>query len=203
MLAGFPLLEKLVGKGFLEAMARSFILECPPATGCINTYGTGFDTFIRSFKPAQSMPYLADVATLEIALNTAYYAPDDAPMSAADLAQIAPEALAGTYLPLRRSACLVESGFPLQDILDFCLSVGADTPDRKLDISQGSAHLMIYRPALESVIVPLNRAEYAALKALQDGHTLGETFEQTIAAAPDFDIGSFLQKHIHLGSFRI
>jgi len=38
-------------------------------------YGDGFADFLAGFAPAQSLPYLADVARLEWAINAAYHAP--------------------------------------------------------------------------------------------------------------------------------
>ena len=120
MIASHPALEKLVGKEFLESMGRSFVLENPPCTGCLNDYGAGFDDFIRGFAPAEDMPYLGDVALMEILMNKAYYAADDAALT--------PEALnnppdgqdlADMPIDLRDHVHLLRSPYPLDIIYDF------------------------------------------------------------------------------------
>ncbi len=96
----FPLLDKLVGEDFLKQMVRAFVMKHPPSAGCLNHYGEEFPDFIRNYEPAQELPYLPDMAALELALNTAYNAPDDEALSADSLSALAPEALgAARFLP--------------------------------------------------------------------------------------------------------
>ena len=99
--ATFPLILKLVGKDFFDAMARSFILAHPPKSGCLSHYGDGFDVFIQNFKSAESLPYLSDIARFEMALNDAYYAKDDKALEANALSSITPEDLGEARLAFR------------------------------------------------------------------------------------------------------
>lgn len=195
MISSHPLLEKLVGHDFLEMMARHFVLENPPTQGCLSFYGATFDTFIENYELAKAMPYLPDMARLEIAMNEAYYAPDDEPLTAADLASATPESL---KLELRKSARLISSKYPLSDIRDFCL---ADDPAKTLNIDTGGVMLMIYRPALDSVIVKLDAAEYAMLDSLKRGTALDDALERTLETHKKFDFQAFLQRHIGLETF--
>ena len=64
----FPAVERIVGEEFFAAMARVFVLERPPRSPLLATYGDEFAPFIRAFEPARELPYLADVARLEAAL---------------------------------------------------------------------------------------------------------------------------------------
>ncbi len=195
MMNSHPLLEKLVGREFLEMMARHFVLENPPTQGCLSFYGAAFGTFIENYEPAKAMPYLPDMTRLEIAMNEAYYAPDDEPMTATDLASTTPESL---KLALRKSARLISSKYPLTDIRDFCTE---DDPAKTLNIDTGGVRLMIYRPALDSVIVRLNEAEYAMLGALMQETALEEALKSTLNEYKGFDFQGFLQRHIALETF--
>ena len=199
MVAHFPLLDALVGREFMELMARSFILENPPQQGCLNLYGQGFDTFIENFELAKSLPYLSDVAAYEIAVNNAYHAQDDIPLKAGDLAAIAPEDLNDLTLKLRASVILIESKWPLLAIQDFC---NQDVPQGTLSLDQGRISLMVYRPHLESKSVKLDEDDFYMLSSLHDGHCLGEALDSTLNAYPDFDFQAFLQKHIALETFK-
>lgn len=197
--ATFPVIEKLVGEDFLKGMARSFIFENPPTSGCLHSYGAGFDDFIRGYKPAAALPYLADVATLEFAINAAYYARDDAAMAAGALAQVPEEELEQARLCLRPSATLIESSYPLMEIKNFCEDENAhDAPD----LSQThETLLMVYRPALEVRIIPLDKDAFFILKQLDNGSSLGESIEKTLEKFSDFDFTVFLQKNIALETF--
>lgn len=198
MLATFPILEKLVGKEFLEGMARSFILQNPPSGGCLSLYGEGFPEFIEGFEHAKPLPYLPDVARLELAMNKAHFAADDKPLTAEAIAAIAPDELGDTRFNTRDSVHLITSPYPLNAIREFCLSgAGGDAPD----MEQGGAPLMIYRPQFETEIVMLGTDEYLMLQKLQDGKALGEALEHVINTHQEFDFQAFLQKHLTLETF--
>ncbi len=198
--ASFPIIEALVGREFLELMARSFVLEQPPEQGCLNLYGAGFDNFIADFELARTLPYLPDVARFELAMNAAYYAPDDEPFSAQDLAAIPPEELHKKALNLRQSATLLQSPYPLQAIKEFCEKTER-ADDEKIDLQSGGAKLLIYRPELDTEIITLKDNEFFMLSALQKGKTLGQALETTLNTYPDFNVQSFLQIHLSLETF--
>jgi len=195
--AMFPLVQTLVGQEFFEGSARTFILQAPPEQGNLSLYGEGFDDFLRDFKPAQALPYLPDIAAFEIALNQAYYAPDQAPLTAEQLATIPPEQLIDACPKVSDYAKLIHSPYPLIAIRDFCDN-GADGT---LDMDQGGVHLMITRPNLSIDVVMLEADEFMMLSLLQHGKSLGQAVEAVIAEFPDFDFQNFLQKHLHLETF--
>lgn len=199
MIAIFPIMEKLVGREFMELMARSFILENPPSGGCLNSYGDGFAEFIEGFELAKSLPYLADVARYELAINQSYYGADDAPLKTDALSEIAPEKLGDLPLRLRNSIKLVQSRFPLISIQEFC---NADDPDGTLSLDQGGVFLMIMRPELETQTVELSAAEFEMLSHLAQGKTLGDALEATLNTHQEFDVQEFLQKHLSLATFQ-
>lgn len=195
----FPLLENLVGEDFLKAMSREFIFENPPTSACVHMYGAGFDDFIKTYAPAKSLPYLAAVATFELALNTAYYASDDVALAPDALAQVSPESLGDVVLNLRSSVTLIASLYPLESIRSFCLDAD-NNPAPDLTESY-TCRLLIVRPDLEVNIISLPEDEFEMLRFLQDKVPLGDAVERTMAAFPTFDFTAFLQKHTILESF--
>ena len=198
MLATFPMMEKLVGREFLEMMARSFILEHPPENGCLSTYGDGFAEFIEGFELAASLPYLPDVARYELAMNKAYYAADDMALTAKSLGQVPPEDLADLKLALRDNVHLIVSAYPLNALSVFVMQEHAEG---QFDMGQGGDKLMVSRPQLETQTLILKDDEHLALTKLHNGVTLGEMVEQVLENFPEFDFQSFLQKHIALETF--
>lgn len=196
----FPVLEKLVGKDFLEQMARGFILENPPSEGCMNMYGAGFDDFIRGYGPAKDLPYLPDVAAFEIALTESYYADNDSPLTAEALADINPDTLSDLPLSLRSSARLMASEYPLNDIRKYCLDENRHE-EETLDLDAGPARLMVYRPGIEVLVVNLQPDEYKMLDMLRKGATLGGAVEATLETCEEFDFQAFLSRHLELETF--
>jgi len=197
MVDSFPILEVLVGRAFLEGAARTFILEKPPEVGCLNRYGDGFDEFLWGFEPAASLPYLPDVAQLEILMSGAYYAADGVALRGEDLAMVAPEALENLVLGVMPSVELFESNYPILAIKEFCEN-GAEG---QLDLDQGGVRVMISRPQLEVQIVPLDMDEFMALSLFKHGGALGSVIEAVMKEYPEFDFQGFLQKHLVLETF--
>ena len=197
--ATFPITEQLVGTNFFKSMARAFIFEHPPEGACLHHYGKGFDSFVKTYAPAQSVPYLADIACLELAQNNAYYACDDLPLTGNAFSKIPAEELPTVTLNLRQSASLISSKYPLLEIRDFCLDEDK-TPKPNLD-EEHHTKLLIHRQNLEVTFTPLCDDEYLLLKILDEGNSLGKSVEQTVDAYSDFDFPAFLQKHISLETF--
>ena len=84
---GFPVLEKLLGKEFFQAMALVFVREHPPNSPLLSDFGHAMPEFLSSFPPVAHLPYLPDVARLEMALRQSY--------NAADVTPVPPDTLAG------------------------------------------------------------------------------------------------------------
>src|SRR5437879_1737551 len=63
--AAFPVVRRMVGAEFFDALARAFVTAMPPRQRHLSAYGADFSGFIAGFAPAAARPYLADVARLE------------------------------------------------------------------------------------------------------------------------------------------
>ncbi len=196
----YPLIVILTGENFAASMMRSFIQENPPREACLARYGAGLDRFIEAFAPARSLPYLADIARLEWAMNESFYAPDDSPLSPADLQSIPHSEPADMTLRLRSSVKLLESCWPLLVIREFCLRENRDESET-LDLDQGGCRIMVYRPALSVEVSSVDLAEFKFLHGIQAGKALGSIVESTLQTHPDFDFQGFLKKLLILETF--
>ncbi len=197
--ATFPITQALVGEKFFETMARSFILQNPPAKGVLSHYGEGMDEFIASYTPAKPLPYLTDIAAYEISKNHSYHAADDAPLTAAQLAVIPPEELQDMQITLRAHVFLIHSKYPLTSIEEFCMENDAD---KALDLDQGGEHLMVFRRNLDVEVAVIGQGEFEFLQQISNGASLGEAMEQVLSEFADFNIQDVLQKHLVLETFR-
>lgn len=197
-MAALPMTEKLVGRDFLEQAMRAFVVKNMPSQGNLNLYGMEFPDFIQNYEPAKHLPYLQDFTRLEWLWEAAYYAPDDLPLDPAELMSISEENMPNLQFSFRKSFALLESEYPLDEIVDFCRSQDQDNLHA---LSDRGCKLMIYRPDLKVELRRLDDAEHLFLSALQDGQTIHETAEILAAHYPDADLTPLLQKHLQLGTF--
>jgi hypothetical protein len=195
LISNFPLLEKLVGREFLDGMVRAYIKENPPTSGHLTFYGADFGDFVEKYEPAKNLAYLPDMARLEIAGNCAYHAQDDRALSVQELAAVPVQDLENIRLKLRYSVQLLKSPWPLEAIKDFCKGEG-DAPD----LSSGGTHLLIYRPRLEVQITKLTESQFEFLNKAKD-RPLGTAVVEIIERYPDFDFPKTLQAFMTLEIF--
>ena len=78
-LAGaYPVVRRIVGEAFFEAMARDYARACPSASGDLNEYGSRLAQFVERHDGTRDLPYLPDVARLEWLVHRAFFAADPA-----------------------------------------------------------------------------------------------------------------------------
>jgi len=111
----FAVTQALVGEPFFRAMAREFVLGAPPRSPVLAYYGREFPAFIAQFAPAAVVPYLAEVARLEMAYVEAFHGPDASPVSPQQLAAVLadPERLPGLRLRLHPCLLVLRSPFAI------------------------------------------------------------------------------------------
>lgn len=186
----FPVVAALVGEDFFAQMARAFIRALPPTRPNLFSFGQDLPGFIAAYEGARSIPYLADMARLEFALNFAYHARDETPMPAEALTRFAPETLPGLCLTTHPSLRFVISDFPLLAIWR------AHQPDgdleQKIDLAAGQDHLLVYRPRQECLIRRVSVGAFAFVMALSMGQTIEAAFGSAVTNHPDFAVSEEL-----------
>ena len=166
----FPAVERLVGAEFFGAMARVFVEAHPPETPMLMAYGAALPGFLEGFPPVARLPYLADVARLELARGRAYHAADDPPVALDSLAAAAQADPEGLRLRLHPSVSLVASRWPVVSIWR------ANQPGAAAGrlTAEGAEYALVGRRGLDEVFVrALDAGEYRFLQALMAGHGLG------------------------------
>ncbi len=192
----FPVTQALVGEAFFRAMARVFLQTNPVKTRVLTWLGASFADFVEIFPPATSLPYLSDVARLEMLRVRAYHAADAPPMALQTLGQALadPDALAGLKLRLHPSAHLLQSQHAVwslwaahQDIL--CI----ETVNPEFAQS-----VLVFRRGLDVEILSLSRAEGHFLAQLMAGEGLALAADAAVAHDQHFDLGTCLANLIRL-----
>ena len=194
----FPAVEKIVGEEFFAAMARAFVVEQPPCTPLLATYGDEFAAFIAAFEPAHEIAYLADVARLEAARTRAYHAADAIPLDAGQFAALDPYAVGSMRFGLHPSTEIVRSPHPIVTIW----AMNSGEQDVAPIENWCGEDALVFRPYLDVEVRALSPGGAAFLLALAGGRPFGEATEAALADYPDFDLARNLAALIGLGLVR-
>jgi len=114
----FPVTLATVGEAFFRAVAREFVFAHPPRSPVLTFYGSGFADFVAGFAPAASVPWLADLARLEMLRVETYHAADAAPLPAAAVAALLgePERLPALRLRCHPAAAVLQSSWAVHSL---------------------------------------------------------------------------------------
>jgi len=104
LLANFPTIERLVGSDWLKAAVAVHARRSPPTDARLLHYGADFPDFLDGFEHAREMPYLGDVARLDLLWTQVHCAEDDPGIEMSALAHLSPSELASSRLT-PRAAC--------------------------------------------------------------------------------------------------
>jgi hypothetical protein len=186
--ARYPAVKAIVGDDFFAALARLYVSAHPPRSPLMMTYGGEFADFLAGFEPAQSLPYLPDVARLEDARSRAYHAADAAPLDPAMLAGLTPEQVAGLRFAPHPALALLRSPHPVVTI--WAMNAGEIAP-APIEHWEGEDAL-VTRPHLTVEIHRLPPGASAFIAALTEGLTLTEAAAHGAQAAVAFDLSATL-----------
>lgn len=196
--ATFPTVHALVGEAFFRAMAQRFVGQTLPEQPVLAEYGAGFPAFVAGYEPAASLPYLADIARLDWALNVAFHSPAGRRLATSDLAGIAAEKLPSLSLALPEGATLIGSRYPLDRIWN--ASQPGATAD-KVDLGDGRADLLVLRRSDDAAFVILAAGEAAFVAALIDGLCLEAAAERASHVDPSLDLSAMFARLLSLEAF--
>jgi len=196
---GFPVVQRLVGEEYFRQLGKRFVSEHPSRAGNLHHIGAPFAGFLRSQFADTPYSYLPDIAALEWAYQEALVAPDAPPLDLTPLRAISPEKLAELRFALHPACKLVSSEFPIVQIWR------ANQEDREgtevIDLRAGADFVVVRREADAVELRRLPPAEFALLRTLSRGATLGDALQAAQALAPDFDLPRALRHFVGLALF--
>lgn len=182
----FPVIRTLVGDEFFKAMAGVFLRQHLPTSPMLMFYGAEMPAFLQGFQPCAHLGYLPDVARVELALCRSYHATDAAPIDAAALQSITPDALLTTRLHLAPSVHLIRSNWPVASI--FHANSNPDAPIPKMQAED----VLITRPEFDPQVTALPPGGGAFIAAIMNDATLGEAVKTATITTGGFDLSETL-----------
>lgn len=186
----FPVVQALVGVEFFRAMAGVFVRQSPPRSRVLVHYGHGFAEFIDSFEPAGSVPYLADVARLEMARVEAFHATDAAPLSskAASVILSRADRVGELRMAVHPSVRLVPSSHAIVSVWAAHQGHGDLAA---VDLWSGETALVL-RPHLDVLVLACDPGVAEFVLCLQRGCDFAESAATAAAVIPHFDLSAAL-----------
>lgn len=186
----FPVVHELVGVDFFRAMAAVFVRQSPPRSRILAHYGQEFPEFIEQFEPAGSVPYLADMARLEVARVGAYHAADVAALApeTVSLALASGESIGELRLVCHPSLSVVRSPYAVVSL--WAAHQDGSDPGA-IDIDQPE-EAIVMRAGLDVLVlrVPPGGASFA--EAVLRGASLAEAGNAAATQVPGFDLSAIL-----------
>ncbi|MBI2734942.1 MAG: putative DNA-binding domain-containing protein [Rhodospirillales bacterium] len=193
--ATFPTVQAVVGADFFRGLARGFVGRSLPSQPVLAEYGEDFPAFIAGHDAARDLPYLADVARLDWALNLAFHAPAGGRLAAADLTAVPVHRLPSLRLALAPGTALICSPYPLDRIW---AASQPDVPADAVDIDGGGAFLLVLRRPDDAAFVTLSAGEAAFVTGIVTGLSLEEAAGR---AHSGFDLTASFGRLLALGVF--
>lgn len=181
--SAFPVIRKLVGDNFFRAMSGVYLRQHPPTSPLMMFYGNAMPAFLAQFEPAQSLPYLPDMARLELAMRHAYHAADQDPIAPDALAQIPPDGLTDLRMAFAPAVRVIRSDHPIHST--YLANTTSGAPAAK----KGSETTLITRPAFDPTPHLITPETATFFTALSEGQTLGDAAN---AAGAELDLGASL-----------
>lgn len=183
--ANFPAVARIVGEEWFRAAAAIYVRESLPADPALLGYGASFGEFLARFEPAAELSYLPGVARLDRLWTEAHTAPDEAAVDPADIARLAPAALARAVLhPHAAARWAWFEDAPIYTI--WSRNRTAAVPAPELDWRAEGALLVRPRDTVEWI--PLNAAGAAFLDACAAGMPVPRAASAALEARDDADL---------------
>jgi Putative DNA-binding domain len=186
----FPVVCRLVDERFFAYLAHEYLSEHPPRSRCLGEYGADLPEFLAGFEPCSGLPYLADVARFEWALNIAATAREEPSLSAEAFITIPADEAGYVRLRLQPSVGYFTSPWPIDAIWQ--ANQQAEIP--LVDLASGGASLEIRRAGEAVAWRPLDAGTFALRSALADSLVFAAAIEAAIQRDPEIDVTAALRR---------
>ncbi|XXK29438.1 putative DNA-binding domain-containing protein [Arenicellales bacterium nBUS_45] len=185
---GYPVVAKLVGDEFFSYLASSYVREHLPRSPVLMFYGREFGSFIDQFEPAQSTPYLSEIARLEYERRLSLHSANARPIDPKTFSEIPVEMLLNQRISLHPSTRVVESSYPIYSIWIQNVS-GIDT----FEIPNVSETVLIRRlnHRIEQLLLPSGGARF--FQVIKAGKTLEEGLDDAVKKNSQSQIAKLIQ----------
>jgi len=177
----FPVVHKLLGDYLFSSITSIYVRKYPPKSPVLMFYGDDFPTFLEALDAIRHLPYLPDIARLELARRLSYHSADVPAIAPQKLADLSPDDLLDAKFSFAPAMRILASNYAILSI--WSMSMVLDAP--KLD--EAGQVVLLTRPALDVKMQALDTATHVFLHNLSR-KTLGVAFDIALKVDDDFDL---------------
>jgi hypothetical protein len=172
----YPVLRKRVGEAYFSQLAHDYRKRHPSRSGDLHWVGERFPEYLSSTQAGTGYEWLAELAALEWACETALVVAPARPVGAEALAQLTPDEIGGARLLLQQSLRCIASSFP---VLEVWRANQPDGDGQPVDLSKGPQYVLAScgETGLELREVSATILDFT--RRLQQGVGLGEALDQS------------------------
>ncbi|MCR9111274.1 DNA-binding domain-containing protein [uncultured Marivita sp.] len=179
---GFPSLVSLIGRENFDHVARAYLRNAPPTSPLMMHYGETLPDFISTLDQLEHLPYLSDVARIDVAMRQSYHAADSTGLDASELQALDEDALLTTRFAFAPSMILLRSQWPIGTIWHYTLRGGERPTGHAEDV-------LILRAEYDPEPFVLGPGAGNVMQALQSGIPFGTALE---TGGDAFDLAALL-----------
>jgi hypothetical protein len=177
----YPVVRRRVGDDYFGQLARGYRLAHPSRSGDLHWVGEAFPAWLAQTLGPTDYAWLADLARLEWACESAVTVRLDAPLPLAALRDVEPSSLDDTTLRLQPSLRLVASPWPVVSVWQ---ANQQDAEARPVNLATGPEHAAVACLGDGVVVYRLEAGPFAVLEALARGEPFARAIAES-AQAPD------------------
>jgi hypothetical protein len=170
----YPVLRRQVDDDQFATLARGYRAEHPSRSGDLHWVGEKFASWLAPRVAADGRAWLADLARLEWACEEAIVAARLPPLAPAELARVAPEALADVGLVLQPCLRTVSSPFPVWSAWRAGQLECVAAP---VELALGAQHVVVTCGDTGLVLHSLPEEQFLFVATLAGGASLGSALE--------------------------
>jgi hypothetical protein len=181
----YPVLRRRVGDEYFRQLARGYRARHPSRSGDLHWIGEHFPAYVAETETGTGYEWLAELAALEWACETAQVARHEPAVGPEPLSLLRPELLGTTRFSLQPSLRCVGSAFPVLDVWR-ANQPGAD--GAPIDLERGAQCIAVSCNADGLELREVSPAVLEFLRLLQCDQTLGEAVDRAripIDSLPD------------------
>jgi hypothetical protein len=178
----FPAVAHLVGAAAFADLARRYLPRVPAGVYSLGEVGRALPDFLAADPLGADLPFLADLARLEWAVQRAFHAHLLPPFDAACVAGWTPDDWAEARVRFQAGTACVASAWPIRTLRD-----AQKTPREEIDVLlEGRPEtVVVHRVDLRVACDPIEAGEAIVLGRLLGGATLGDAVADLSPAAAE------------------
>ena len=202
--ASCPVVRQIVGEEAFAGLARACWRQRPPTRGDLAHLADALPGFVEADPRLVDVPYLADVARLEIALaraEAAGDAPVDPAAGLASLHLLAEHEASALFLQLAPGAALLHAGWPAAVIWQ-AHRAEPEVADAAMEQARAALHerraetVFVWRADWVARAQAVGAGDAAFLQAVLAGRALDVAFETATSADASWAFEDWLQRAI-------